>query len=129
ALKRAQNLDSNDFPPFRLLVLDARRWGEVHSNGRAWRYTSRYFDGAPLMLTSCGLGDDLVESPRRLLFDQMIRGAQACPRRQDAFHTHRWPDRPQLSVNMSRADARTVSRSVIELTGDAIHLRYTSDDG
>jgi hypothetical protein len=128
AVERAHTLDPDDFPPFRLLILDQHRWTEVFSIGRDLRCTSHRFDGAPLLFTSCGLGDDLVESPRRLLFDHMIRGAGPCPRRQDAFHAHRWPDRPQISVNMSRADARTVSRTVVELADGAIHLRYASDE-
>ena len=46
---------------------------------------------------------------------------------QEAFHRHRWPDRPHLSVCMDRQDARTVSHTVVSLGPDRITLAYHPD--
>jgi hypothetical protein len=40
------------------------------------------------------------------------------------FHCHRWADRPHLSVNMSRADACTVSRTVVSLGAGRVSMTY-----
>ena len=81
-----------------------------------------------MMLTSSGLGDHLVEGPRRTLFDADPPRTAAA---QDAFHRHRWADRLPLSVAMHRDDARTVSRTVVEVTPEAVTMTYTPvrDDG
>ena len=42
------------------------------------------------------------------------------------FHDHQWPLRPHLSVRMQRPDARTVSRTVVNVTGRGIELGYTA---
>ena len=126
ALRAAQQLDPGDFPPFRLIVIDRDAWGEVFSDGWDLRTTVRPFDGKPLIFTSSGLGDALVEGPRRMLFDRLIRTADVCPRRQDEFHDHQWPDRPQVSVRMSRADASTVSRTTIEMIDGRPTMRYVA---
>jgi hypothetical protein len=78
----------------------------------------------PFMLTSSGLGDELVAPPRRELFDRMITFGEQTPEAQDAFHRHAWPDRGYLSVRMRRADARTVSYTVVELSVHARNMRY-----
>ncbi len=78
------------------------------------------------MNTSSGLGDHVVEPPRRALFTRMFAGAAPddFAAIQDAFHRHRWPDRPHLSVDMDRADAETVSLTVIELDDVSVTMRY-----
>jgi len=84
----------------------------------------------PRMLTSSSLGDSVVERPRRELFEQVFAtdqeswlGAQA------RFHSHRWPDRPEISVNMSRPDAKTVSQSWVTVSSRTIQFRYRSFNG
>jgi hypothetical protein len=128
-LEAAQELDPLQFPPFRLVVLDGRRTGEICFDGWGMKVSSLPFDGAPLMWTSSGLGDSLVEHPRHALFDAMVRAANLSSQRQDAFHQHQWPDRPHLSVMMSRADARTVSQTVIDMTQVEARLIYTANGG
>ncbi len=73
---------------------------------------------APLCLASSGLGDHLVQS-RLPLFDGMVLAAGATPEAQDLFHHHTWPDRPELSVMMHRAEARTVSVTTLEILPNA----------
>ena len=43
---------------------------------------------------------------------------------QDAFHEHQWPGREPVSVRMCRADACTVSHSVVELTASFVTMTY-----
>lgn len=69
----------------------------------------------PIAIASSGLGDEHVQV-RLPLFDEMVR-PQPTPELQDAYHHHRWDDRPQYSVMMSRKDARTVSIVTIEVGG------------
>jgi hypothetical protein len=88
---------------------------------------------SPLMFTSSGLGDRLVEAPRRALFERIMarRGARrgagrgSLVDRQDRFHAHRWRLRPHLSVTMERREASTVSRTVLEVGGNRVHMAYT----
>ena len=80
------------------------------------------------MFASSGLGDHLVEGVRRELFDELFAAApEAWASAQDAFHRHRWPGREYLSVNMSRAEARTVSHSTIDLDSAEAVFAYHPD--
>jgi hypothetical protein len=89
---------------------------------------SRLLGGSPQMFTSSGLGDHLVEGVRRELFDDLFgRPPETWHDAQDAFHRHRWAGREHLSVNMCRADARTVSLSTIDIDGDAATFDYHPD--
>jgi len=74
-------------------------------------------------LVSSGLGDTLVR-PRLELFDQEVLNPGVTPARQDAYHAHRWPDRPEISVAMERAAARTVSRTIVEVVPARVTMRY-----
>lgn len=125
----ASRLKARQYPPFRFLVAD--RWGavELRAEGGELLKPRRWTLAEPLMFTSSGLGDWRVEAPRRGLFEQMLlAGKGDWVARQDAFHRHRWPDRPELSVCMSRAEARTVSRTVIEIGEAEVALAYAAVD-
>ncbi len=76
------------------------------------------------MFTSSGLGDHLVAEPRTRLFESLLDGGRLTPAGQERFHRHRWDDAPQLSVCMSRHDARTVSYTTVEVTPDRATLSY-----
>lgn len=99
--------------PFRLLAID--------SEGRTLLTT---WDGlslsepepldAPLCLASSGLGDDKV-MVRQPLFERTV-AADPRPATQDDFHRHRWNDRPEVSVLVSREAARTVSITTVLVT-------------
>jgi uncharacterized protein with NRDE domain len=104
------------FAPFRLVVADFG--AGVHPRIRLARWDGRalsvvVFAGVPLCLVSSGLGDSKVEQ-RLDLFRQTVE-AEPTPEAQDQFHLHAWPDRPELSVLMSRAQARTVSITTVEM--------------
>lgn len=108
--------------PFRLIVADARACFVVRSDGKKIDLLPVADDQQPLMLTSSGLGDHLVEGPRRALFESM---AIQTPAGQDDFHRHRWEDRSPLSVAMHRREARTVSRTEVRVGAEEISMCYT----
>jgi len=124
------SIDAHEMMPFRLVLCDGH--GVFF-----WRSTepAMLTEGvigvpfwSPEMFTSSGLGDHLVEPPRRALFDGWFGSDPAVyEARQLAFHQHRWDDRPHLSVAMSREDARTVSYTTVEVTPDAVTMRYHPD--
>ena len=105
-----------EYAPFRLVLVGQGVVADVRWDGREPMVMSRLLGGSPQMFTSSGLGDHLVEGVRRELFDDLFAGPpETWEAAQDTFHRHRWPGREHLSVNMSRADARTVSHAVIEI--------------
>jgi hypothetical protein len=126
ALRMAGALDLRQFQPFRLLMTDVGRAVEFSSNGEVWEQ-KQFFDlRGPLMFTSSGLGDQVVDGPRRRLFNEMFGDAPAAewPRLQDEFQRHSWPERRDLSVCMNRDDARTVSLTTIDIQPGAVTLSY-----
>jgi hypothetical protein len=123
----ALRLDPAQYAPFRLLLVNRRGGVEVHSDGTRIRLVVRIGLGRPRFFTSSGLGDQVVEGPRRQLFGEFFDRPGDWLARQDAFHRHRWPDRPHLSVCMDRRDARTVSHTVVCLGPDRVTLTYHPD--
>lgn len=127
ALAAASEIQAQHFPPFRLVAIERDRLGVVLGDSdRVTVQTLRRFD-TPFLATSSGLGDHVVEQPRRELFNAtVLRGVSDIVDRQDAFHRHSWADRHHISVEMSRSDARTVSRTTIEVFRDSVRLTYRS---
>lgn len=123
-----RSLRFTDFAPFRLVLVGNGVLVEVRWDGRQSMTTTRLLGGTPLLFTSSGLGDHLVEGIRREVFDELFA---APPERwaavQDDYHHHRWPDRTHLSVNMERATSRTVSHAVITLDDIEAEFRYHPD--
>jgi hypothetical protein len=102
-------LELERYEPFRLVAVDAANGVRVvESRWDARSLESREFPAGPACFVSSGLGDRLVE-PRLPLFAEMVASAGAFAEQQDAFHAHRWPERPEISVMMDRGAARTVS--------------------
>jgi hypothetical protein len=124
-VERANRILPDRFEPFRLIALQGMALAVVTSDGHELSCDAGAVD-RPLMFTSSSLGDVRVEWPRRELFERMVVRAPAAerPKAQDRFHRHRWRARPALSVLMARQDARTVSRTVIEILPRRIALRY-----
>ena len=115
-------MDLSRFAPFRLVAAEVPtpdspptiaeiRW-DRRTVASAWHR-------APACFASSGLGDELVQC-RLPLFQEMFAQTPADDHLsvQDEFHAHVWPDRPHLSVLMTRADARTVSTTSATVTRD-----------
>jgi hypothetical protein len=123
-----RSLDYRDFAPFRLILIERGLLAEVEWNGERSAVVSRVLVDAPLLATSSGLGDHLVDGVRlelfRLLFDVPPEDWQQV---QDRFHRHSWAGREHLSVNMARDSSRTVSHSVIELDPESALFAYYPD--
>jgi len=124
AARLAAEVDLRAYPPFRLVLMDRTNIADFHSDGHSLRQSRARLEDAPLMFTSSGLGDALVEGPRRELFNAMFASADAAAVQQYAFHRHSWPDRRHFSVCMERTEARTVSHTVIDIASDHVMLTY-----
>jgi hypothetical protein len=109
----AAGLSPAEYSPFRLVMVDGHEIAEAESDGAQIRMTRARWRGEPRFFTSSGLGDLVVDGPRRALFEEFFREGDP-HERQDEYHRHSWPDRPHLSVCMRRPEACTVSRTVVE---------------
>lgn len=118
----ARTINARRLPPFRVLVLNAESFLIASSDGASLTISEPAPLRSPILLTSSGLGDHLVEHLRRDLFDRLLSGTPDPLAAQDRFHRHRWADQPHLSVLMSRPDARTVCRSTVDLFPDSVVL-------
>jgi hypothetical protein len=125
AVDQAMRIDASTFEPFRLVFVQRSRVGVVASDGVTLLCERETID-RPRMFTSSSLGDHIVEAARRALFERML--LQVAPGEwrdaQRRFHRHRWRTRPEISIVMTRSDARTVSRTTIDLSSDRISLNY-----
>jgi hypothetical protein len=123
-LASAQSMDLTWFEPFTLVIARGRHVAVVtNKHGRA---SVNVLDASvPLLFTTSSLGDDVVDPPRRELFDALVRGGRSTwLRAQFLFHRMHRVDRPDLSVLMARADARTVSRTTVDVNGSTARLTY-----
>lgn len=124
AMELAARLDPHEFAPFRAIVLNRRELVEIQSNGVELQLSRAPLRSRAWLFTSSGLGDAVVEPPRRALFEQTLERIPTAAA-QAAFHASHWPDQPHLSVWMERADARTVSTTRVELSANAATMTYT----
>ncbi len=118
--------DFTDYAPFRLVLTDRTAVASLRWNGRRLRIRKPFSHRRPVMFTSSGLGDRLVDRPRRALFEQMFKAAPSGEliSLQDSFHRHHWPNHPELSVCMTRSDAATVNHTIVELWPEAASLSF-----
>jgi hypothetical protein len=102
------------FAPFRLIIagrgepVRELQWDGIEATGRMHAHL-------PVCFVSSGLGDEVVRPRLELFRSQLVAGCDAAA--QDRFHQHAWVGRPEISVRMSRADARTVSVTTVEVEG------------
>ncbi len=126
AFERLEDAPLDEFAPFRLVGMDV---GSPRLQEASWKggwLTTRVIGSPPACFVSSGLGDEVV-ADRLPLFASMV-GRDPTPGSQDAFQRHRWVDRPAVSVLMSRPEARTVSITTVEVTGEGgrtrVRMRY-----
>jgi uncharacterized protein with NRDE domain len=101
------------FAPFRMIIAQASTGSVAELVWNRERLEIRDHGQGPSCFVSSGLGDSKV-TPRLDLFQSMVT-ANMGPQSQDAFHAHVWPDRPEISVLMSRRVARTVSVTTVDV--------------
>jgi hypothetical protein len=125
AAAAVEALDPRAFEPFQVVIVGERRvLAATSAAGTRIRCTAQRF-AKPLLFTSSSLGDRLVDGPRRRLFDRLVvRSRAGWLSGQAQFHEHQWRDRPDISVRMERDDARTVSRTKIDVTNDGALVQY-----
>ena len=108
--------------PFTLVLIQGGELAVVAWDGRVRLRRCRLV--RPHLFTSSSREARVAASRRHALFSQLVlRGASPLGG-QTSFHHHRWPDRPEISVVMSRRDAATVSRTVLVVASGAIRMRY-----
>jgi hypothetical protein len=129
AVEMAADLDPARFNPFCLIVVERMVACVLTSDGLTLSIETQAMT-RPLMRTSSSLGDGLVFAPRQRLFEELVMPHDdAWLECQAAFHDHQWPSHPEISVRMERADARTLSRTVVDVTSRGIELDYLPLDG
>jgi hypothetical protein len=125
---RIDDVPATQFAPCRLLAADGLDVAEFVMRNGHWGVAMERID-RPLLFTSSSLGDAIVAGPRRMLFQQMFAAPFADAAWQDAFHAHRWRDRPAVSVHMSRPEACTVSTTTVEVTPRDVRMLYAPAHG
>lgn len=119
--RRLEDVHSHDYGPFRLVTVSDSEIAVATFDGREMTRRLSPWGGEPILFTSSGLGDHIVESPRRRLFDCIMDGTAVA---QDQFHRHSWPHAGHLSVCMRREDAQTVSLSIVTVNELRATFRY-----
>ena len=124
AVQRGTSVNPGDFNRFRVAMVQRGTVATLMSDGA--ELAVEISDLArPMMLTSSSLGDELVEKPRRRLFERLFGGEnRSWVQAQILFHRHQWRSRRDISVRMERAEAKTVSQTFVSVAGSAIELRY-----
>lgn len=123
ALDLVNSLPVDRFDPFTLVLIQGGAVAVVSAIGGKLSIHASVLT-RPLFLTSSSLGDHRVVGPRRALFARLLSRLADPVRAQSALHRHRWRRRPEISVVMSRKDAATVSRTVVDVTRGSIRMRY-----
>jgi Transport and Golgi organisation 2 len=123
ALEICNTPQIGSFDPFQLVAVRGSETAIVTFDGLTLDVNLAQLS-RPLMFTSSSLGDAIV-GPRRQLFERLFAGdRRTWPRAQSRFHRHQWRSRPAVSVLMERPDAKTVSRTVVDVGLRVIELRY-----
>jgi Transport and Golgi organisation 2 len=127
---RLAQFDLDAFAPFRLIAVDPRADGGGFIHELVWdrqAFNTKVHGVTPMCFASSGLGDHRV-AVRLDLFESMVIGAGATPEAQDLFHGHSWADQTEISVMMSRAEARTVSMTHVDVepmrAAASVRMRY-----
>jgi hypothetical protein len=127
AFSRTAQLNLEDYANFRLVLINQHAVASVYSSAGSYERNAPTAINGPILFTSSGLGDALVDVPRRALFDAwFVPGANGRDL-QDSYHRHSWPDRRDVSVCMSRPEARTVSCTTVEVDGTTVTMTYVPE--
>jgi len=128
ALQRGADVDPNDFNRFRVALVQRGTVATLTSDGTEVAVEVHDLT-RPMMLTSSSLGDELVENPRRRLFERLFGGEErSWAHAQIRFHEHQWRSRRDISIRMERPEATTVSHTFVSVSQSAIELRYRTPE-
>lgn len=116
-------LEPSHYPAFSLVAIVHRDVIVATSNGQRLSLDDLYLS-RPLVFTSSSLSDSEAEKRRLPLFDALVLRSRDCLAGQQTFHDHRWRACSEFSVRMRRADARTVSRTAVDVIGRQVSLIY-----
>jgi hypothetical protein len=123
AIEAATRLDASRFEPYSLIALQHTQGCSITVNSA--RPTLCWYDLAhPHVFTSSALGDELAARWRAPLFAALVERKADRLDGQVRFHRHRWVDRPEISVRMSRCDAATVSTTTVDVSTERIRMGY-----
>lgn len=123
AMDFVTSLEPSRFDLFRLVLAQGTTLALLTSDGCGVSIAQSELV-EPAMVTSSSLGDAVVEGPRRRLFTRLLSGAGPWTTAQRRFHFHQWSRHLELSVLMHRADARTVSHTVVDVSAGRVSLGY-----
>jgi hypothetical protein len=112
------------FEPCMLVIVQSGRLAVV-DHGAPFTFVAEGSLTRPVVFTSSSLGDEVVRAPRHRLFAVLVESSRSPLTGQTRFHRHRWRRRPEISVCMARHDAATLSRTVVDVRGSVVQLRYT----
>lgn len=124
AIDAVGDLPLDRFDPFTLVIVQGDVVCSVTSSEGALTSQVQMFT-KPVMFTSSSLGEEIADGPRRGLFARLVERTGSPLYGQRAFHRHRWPHMPEISVLMSRRDAATVSRTLLDVGRRGIRVHYT----
>ena len=116
-------IDPGAYRPFQLVTVAGGEVMTATSDGAGVEVVIRPLR-LPRMFTSSSLGDASAQRMRGPLFEALVMNAEDRLAGQQAFHAHRWPRCGAFSVVMCRDDARTVSRSTIDVRGGSGSFAY-----
>jgi len=122
-LTEAKRLSIERYRPFRLLVIYRRELMECWPANERLELRREPLREA-IMRSSSALGDAVAAGPRSELFRTMFGHASNPVAAQDLFHVHQWRGREAISVRMHRADAKTVSHTVVEVGDRSVRVTY-----
>lgn len=119
-----RRLDPAPYLPFRIVA--AQAGAAIVARSRGVRVSVDRVDASrPNLFTSSSSRPLQAASARRALFRRLVLAERRDPlQAQSAFHQHHWKSDPEISVVMARPDARTVSRTRVDVRPGAIRLTY-----
>ena len=125
ALESVLALEAARFQPFRLVLVQKRQIALVAGDAREFVHARSALE-QPCTFTASSLGDVLVDTPRRRLFECLMDHPGDRLRGQLLFHRRQWTNKRDISVLIEREDAATVSRTTVDVGEDGIALEYES---
>jgi hypothetical protein len=118
------DVDPTIYQPFRLVAVQRHRGFEFASTGQTVVATAFRLD-RPILFTSSSLGGVQAARLRAPLFESMVVGApDSWLAGQMRFHEFQFKGNTAFGIRMNRAEARTVSRSIVDIDSTRVRMEY-----